>query len=447
MHIKVVDVSARGSGVTYRLAYSNAIKKYLLGDTFFVQYDSHVETSGVDQSILVIPVVSMLAPVAWALGADLELDALDETYLHSLDKVRRVLTTWYPRFSCSGVLNVRNVVRNQFGGTRTCLLFSGGVDAFTSYTRHRDEKPDLVSVWCHDPRLHEEEKWECVKAAARWLSERDGVTSLQVKSNLTQINDRLLNHVFGVSWYAHVAHGLLQLSLCAPITAVRDIGRVRIASGSPQDRLYPWGSHPSIDNNVAWAGVVATHDAVEMSRQEKLRYMCATDRDCLTKLKVCHTHPLNCAKCEKCFRTIVGLCIEGVDPRDCGFHADDRTLNNIRRSIVAGKMPTPGSEMVEWEVLQRCLAEETGPNFIGSREFFTWLRSYDFSRHRIRRWRRTRWVYLLEWMRFLRSMRSGKVTMQHLKYVRYWAICRLHLIQYHGRRVIAGKLGFLRPPA
>jgi hypothetical protein len=449
MHIRVVDVSAKGSGVSYRLAYSSPIKKYLLEDTFFVQYDGHVETANIQQSILVIPVVSMLAPVAWALGADLEVDALDETYLRSLEKVRKVLTTWYPRFSNSGALNVRSVVRNQFGGMRTCLLFSGGLDAFTSYTRHRDEKPDLVSVWCHDPRLHEEEKWACVMAAARWLSERDGVTSLQIKSNLMDINDRLLNHVFGLSgsWYGQVAHGLLLLSLCAPITAARDIGRVRIGSGSAQNRLHPWGSHPSIDNNVSWAGVAVTHDAIEMSRQQKIRYMCAADRDCLTKLKVCHIYPLNCAKCEKCFRTIAGLCMEGVDPRDCGFNADDRTLNNIRRSIVEGKMPTHGGgELVEWEDLQRHLPEETGPDVIGSREFFTWLRGYDFSQHRLRKWRRYRWVYLLELLRFSHSIRSGRVTRQHLKYLRYSAICRLHLALYHGRRVMADKLRFLRPP-
>jgi hypothetical protein len=450
MHIRIVDVSAEGGRASYRLAYSSPLRKYLLRDTFFVQYDGRVETAGIHQSVLVIPVVSMMAPVAWALGADLEVDMLDETYLRSLGRIREVLTGWYPRFSTSGDIDVGSVVRNQFGGTRTCLLFSGGLDAFTSYTRHRDEKPDLVSVWCHDPRLHEEEKWACVKAAARWLSERDGVASLQVKSNLTSINDRLLNHVLGLSgsWYGQVAHGLLLLSLCAPITAVRDIGRVRIGSGNPQNKLSPWGSHPSIDNNVSWADVAATHDALELSRQEKIRYMSAVDRECLTKLKVCHTYPQNCGKCEKCFRTIAGLCVEGVDPRECGLNADNKTFDNIKRSILAGKMPSHGGgEQVEWEGIQRHIPVETGPDMIGSREFFTWLKGYDFSRHRINRPRRNRWVRWLEFLRFSHSIRSGRVTREHLRYLHYWTVCRLHLVLYHGRRVLAGKLGFLPPPA
>ncbi|MDM7998887.1 MAG: hypothetical protein QUS33_02505 [Dehalococcoidia bacterium] len=447
MDIKVVDVSAKDSTVTYRLAYPSGVKKYLLSDTFFVKYDGQIEVARIDRSILAIPLVSMLAPVCWALGADLELDALDEAYLHCLDKVRRVLTTWYPRFSNLGTINVKTPVKNQLGGTRACLLFSGGLDAFTSYTRHRDEKPDLVSIWCHDPRLHEEEKWNCVLAAARWLCERDGVTSLQVKSDLTDINDRLLNHVFGVSWYAQVAHGLLQLSLCAPITAVRNAGKVYIASSCRQDRLYPLGSHPAIDNNVTWAGVVVTHDGGEMSRQQKMRYMRTADRDCLTKLKVCHIYPQNCAKCEKCFRTITGLCMEGLNPRDCGFNVDDKTLKRIRQSIIMGKMPMPGSEKVEWEELQRCVPVETGADIIGSREFLTWFRAYDFSQHRIDKGRRRQWVYWLEWLRFVHSAKPGRVTGELLKYVRYWIVCRLHLIVYHGRSVLARKLRFIRPPA
>ena len=131
----------------------------------------------IPQSILAIPVVSMIAPIAWAIGADIEIDALDETYLRSLNNVRKVLTEWYPRFSTSGTLNVRNVVRNQFGGTRTGLLFSSGLDSLTSYSMHKDEKPDLIAVWARDPLLHEEEKWARVMAAAQWLGKRDGVAS------------------------------------------------------------------------------------------------------------------------------------------------------------------------------------------------------------------------------------------------------------------------------
>jgi len=446
MLIRVVDVSANGNGVSYRLAYSRPVKKYLLEDTFFVQYDGHVETTNIQQSILVIPVVSMIAPIAWAIGADIEMDALDETYLRSLDNVRKVLTNWYPRFSSSGTLNVSNVVRNQFGGSRTGLLFSGGLDAFTSYTRHKDEKPDLISVWDWDPQLHEEDKWAYVIRAARWLAERDGVTSLQVRSNLTYINERLLNYEFGFSsWYGEVAHGLLLLSMCAPITAARDIGRLLIGSSTPQDRLEPWGSHPSIDNNVSWAGIAATHDAIEMSRQQKIRYMCAADQECLTKLKVCHIYPLNCAKCEKCFRTIVGLCMEGIDPRDCGFNVDEKKLNKIRQSILTGKMPASRSEMIEWTEMQRYLPQETGPDVIGSREFFTWFRGYDFSQHRLRKWRWLPWIAWLELLRLSHSIRSMQVTREHLKYLRYWAVCALHATLYRGRGVLAATLRFHRP--
>ena len=446
MLIRVIDVSANGNEVSYRLSYSRPVKKYLLDENFFVRYDNHVETASIPQSILVIPVVSMIAPIAWAIGADIEIDALDETYLRSLNNVRKVLTEWYPRFSTSGTLNVRNVVRNQFGGTRTGLLFSSGLDSLTSYSMHKDEKPDLISVWARDPQLHEGGKWACVMAAAQSLGKRDGVASLQIKTDLTYISDPLLSLEFGLSsWYADVAHGLLLLSVCAPITAARDIGRVLIASGTPPDRLEPWGSHPAIDNNVSWARVIATHDALDMSRQDKIRYMCAEDPECLTKLKVCHFHPLNCGMCEKCLRTIAGLCIEGIDPRNCGFKVDDKTLNNVKRSIVTGRMAASKAELGDWTDMQRFLTEEPGPDVIGSRDFLTWLRGYDFSRYRIGKWRSKLLWARLDLLLLYHFITANHMTRQNLKYLRYLAVCYLHVTLYRGRHLLAASLRFRRP--
>jgi hypothetical protein len=446
MKISVIDISANGNEVSYRLSYSRPVKKYFFSDNYSVWYDKQIETASIPQSILAIPLVSVIAPVAWAIGADIEMEALDETYLRSLNDVRKVLTKWYSRFSTFGTLNVRNVVRNEFSGTRTGLLFSRGLDSFTSYVKHKDEKPDLISVWSEDPLLHEEEKWACVMAAARWLGERDGVASLKIKTDLSYINKLLLGSEFGFgNWYAQVAHGLQLLGMCAPITAARDIGRVLIASSFPQDQLIPWGSHPAIDNNVSWARVTVTHDAVEMSRQQKIRYVCAKDRECLTRLKVCHISPMNCGKCEKCLRTIVGLCMEGINPTDCGFEVDEKTLDNAKALFVAGKMPEQDELVGFWIEMQRLLPEEPGPDLIGWREFSAWLRGYDFSRQRRRTRRhftRRAWLHLL---RLSHSITPKHMTRQHLEYVRYFAICSLHVALYRGRHLLVAALRFRRP--
>ena len=446
MTISVIDVSANGSQVSYRLSYSRAVKKYFLNDNYFVRYDNRIDTANIPRSILVIPVVSVIAPVAWAIGADMEMEALDETYLRSLNEIRKVLTNWYPRFSTFGTLNVRNVVRNEFGGPRTGLLFSGGLDSFTSYVKHKEEKPDLISAWFEDPKLHEEEKWACVVAAAQWLGERDGLASLKIKTDLAYFNKLLLCDEFGFgNWYAQVAHGLQLLSMCAPITAARDIGRVLIASSFHQDQLIPWGSHPAIDNIVSWARVTATHDGVDMSRQQKMRYVCAKDQECLTKLKVCHIDPMNCGKCEKCLRTIVGLCIEGINPTNCRFEFDEKTLDNAKALFVAGKMPLPNEVVGYWTEMQRSLPEEPSRDVIGWREFSTWLRGYDFSRQRPRTWRRLPQRAGLHLLRFSRSITANHMTRQHLKFIRHFGICSLHVALYRGRHLLVAALRFRRP--
>lgn len=439
--IKVVDVCPEGSRVSYRLAYSKDIQKYLLKDSFFVHYAPPFEAGSIDQSILVIPLVATIAPVAWAVGADVEVDSLDDTFLQSLCAVREVLTKWYPCFSSSGSIKVRTTVRNRFEGTRTALLFSGGLDSLTSYATHRDDKPDLISLWSCSPRLHEDEQWADVLRCGRWLVERDGITHCLIRSDLTYYNERLLNFKFGFySWFAQVAHGLLLLGACAPITPTRGIRRVLIGSSNPHDRLEPWGSHPSIDNNVSWADVVAVHDNVEMSRQQKMRYMCAKSPQYLPRMKVCHMASPNCGQCEKCFRTIVGLCEEGVNPRDCGFRVDQKTLARVRKSILAGKMPRSSSEMIEWTDLQRHLRAMTRPDIIGSVEFFNWFRSYDFSQHRVSKRRTSLWDARLELLRLYHSMRSKPITRQHLEFLHYLVVCYLHTNASRVRRASASIL-------
>ena len=70
MRIEVADVGIYGNKLVFKLDYSKPLRKYFVQKTFFVEYDRQLDISNVDESILVIPVISMIAPVAWAVGAD-----------------------------------------------------------------------------------------------------------------------------------------------------------------------------------------------------------------------------------------------------------------------------------------------------------------------------------------------------------------------------------------
>jgi hypothetical protein len=139
------------------------------------------------------------------------------------------------------------------------------------------------------------------------------------------------------------------------------------------------------------------------------------------------------------------LCIEGIDPRNCGFKVDDKTLHNAKRSIITGRMAATKSELQYWIDMQRFLTEEPGPDVIGSREFLTWLRGYDFSRYRRVKWRSKPVQVRLALLVLYQFFTAKHMTRQNLKHLRYSALCGLHVALYRGRHLLVAPLRFCRP--
>src|SRR3989304_7688990 len=99
MKIQITNVNVSDNKLLFKFEYSKSLRKYFLKDSFFVHYYHELDINNVNEGILVIPIVSMIAPVAWAVGADIQVDTLDETYLHSLTKIKQIFRSFYPQFS------------------------------------------------------------------------------------------------------------------------------------------------------------------------------------------------------------------------------------------------------------------------------------------------------------------------------------------------------------
>ncbi|MEM2506518.1 MAG: hypothetical protein QXF61_05690, partial [Nitrososphaeria archaeon] len=127
------------------ISCSRNIEKYFWRKSFWVKYD--VDITGVDESILNIPVLSNVVTVAWATGADVYVGKLDKSYFEALENVRLVFKRWYPKLPFSTKIYVEKLVSNNFQMKNVGLLFSGGVDSFASYIKHREKKPSLIMIW------------------------------------------------------------------------------------------------------------------------------------------------------------------------------------------------------------------------------------------------------------------------------------------------------------
>ena len=311
-----------------------------------------------------------------------------------LSKIKPVFQEWYPQFSFSTKLYVKNIVSNQFDGGGYGLLFSGGVDSLTSFIRHKNKHPDLYTVWGADIPLHENDFWEKVRNRISLFSNQERVNVNFIKTNMQQLlNQSLLARDYNlIGWWGPVNHGLMLLGLVAPLTT-KGIGTVLIAATHTKDFKEPWGSHPSIDNNIAWGKCRVVHDGYELSRHEKIR--CITEHpEYLSHLRVCYSShsDYNCGRCEKCLRTITALILEGIDPKSCNFNIDEKIFRYIKDCLVKGRLYMGADEIFMWKDIQKHIPKQFNSDMCGSKEFFTWFNNFDISKYKMNKLRYFLWT-------------------------------------------------------
>ncbi len=78
---------------------------------------------------------------------------------------------------------------------------------------------------------------------------------------------------------------------------------------------------------MTWAKTSVVHDGYQLTRQDKVDLIAAYSGAYRKNinLRVCYSElnqGLNCGKCEKCYRTILGLILAGENPNNFGFSVD-----------------------------------------------------------------------------------------------------------------------------
>jgi len=367
--------------VSYDVSCTSEMRKYFSGRGMFITYDADI--SIVPNALLLIPVLSTLAPIAWALGADLSAHSIDAGFLRALGDIQRSFQRLHPEVSWSGDVFGDEVVdtRTSYPGRERAILFSGGVDSVTSAVVHREEKPLLVTVWGADLGLAQQRRWDQVSASNWKFAQERSFNISFIKTNFrTFFNSYRLKPKYAdhfPNWYSAFQQGLGLAGLCAPLSYLHDIGSIYVPSTHTADYSPAWGSHPEIDNRVAWASTRTVHDGYGMSRQKKLNLLANYIRaeDARLPLRVCWGKGENCSACEKCSITMIGLALEGLDPNDHGFRFNSHTLPHIRRQLERGRFSM--SDTLVWiltEIQQQPISDTDALRVEGLKEFHAWLK-------------------------------------------------------------------------
>lgn len=387
--LTVTDVRVDGGDLACTVSVPRTLRRFFRGDEFTVSYD--VDIAHVPEHVLTIPVLAHLCPVAWATGTDVHVGAVDRTFYDSLPVVRDALHEMYPEFvTTAGDVTATEIIdeRPDREFDETANLFTGGIDSLATYVRHREEDPTLLSVHGWVIAEDDPKRWAETKSYFEEFAEKRDLTHRSIRSNmLSFLNVPMLDahyrRYYGGSWYSHVGHGIGLLSLCAPLAYATGIGTLRIASTVPEEYGISWGSHPNIDENVGWTGTETAHDGIELERQEKVEriaeYVRETGDDDFT-IRTCLYDEAggNCNACEKCYRTMLGLRMAGLDPNEFGYDYSHDILPDIVAGFENAEWVLVEDKPFYWREIRSRLPEDDSDEPPEVRSFYEWLRNADF---------------------------------------------------------------------
>jgi hypothetical protein len=407
-YIRISQVKAVDNKLIIKLDLSEDVRHFFLRDNFVLHYDKCIDD--IDESILTIPPLFVVAPVAWAAGASVYVNRLDRSALNSLLRVRPIFRQWY-NFSSSGTIVAKDLVDNKFNNKQKALLFSGGLDSTASYIQHKEEYPTLITLLRGETYPYEDAYYNKVKNTFRKFAKEEGIKIHFIRTDLWDthsnvVNNELLTRQFGVlEWWMKVSHGLMILGFSAPLT-VKNIGTVYIASTFARDYEARTGngSHFLTRTNISWADVKVIYDGADFTRQEKIKYVLKENQGYCKNLRICSpvmnpgyykngssdSHDKNCGICQKCIESIIGLVLEGIDPAQCNFDINNSVLDYVKRLFKTRSLKSLAGEAPEfYRDIQRHISETTYDAGLDhqykTKKFFEWFKDYDISSYRKRK--------------------------------------------------------------
>jgi len=389
--IKISSVRASDNKLEVELDISKKIAKYFFKNHFEVTYDKNI--GNVDESILSIPAVCVTIQVAWATGADLYVEKLDETFLSSLPKIRKVFEGFYPKFSSSGDIHVQKIITNKFNNKQIATLFSGGLDSIVSYITQKDKHPILITIQQSTTSPQNKDHDSKMRNLHQKFAEQEGLRIHFIESDLLLIysdtlNNQLLAYDFETKdWAGYVNMGLVTTGLCAPLTGEK-IGRLVLASAYPKNYRQPDSAHFLDYIDFSWADINVFYDNSDLSRQEKIRHVLKLNPQYLKYLRSCifanqrRSDLKECGECIKCLRTIAGLILEGIDPNECNFDIKNDILDYIKTLFIKR---LKSSDIYFWKDIQNHIPNTIKDDEVSkkyhAKEFFEWFRGFELANY------------------------------------------------------------------
>lgn len=368
--LRIKQIRKAGNRLTVEICKEGLWKRYIQDDVFWAEYS--VDITSTPDAILIVPFLGNVLPIAWKYNLGIEVDELDKSFYDNLNKVLDGYKKMYPSYSFDGYLDVKRIIDNSnIDSKKEVCFFSGGVDAYYTYLRHKDTITGFCTVWGADVRLEDEQGWNNVSNLIEDMSSTFGVDKYMVKSNFKDmldgqnLSDDLCHH--GWNWWHEFQHGMGLISLMAPIAYIDKINKIYIASSyTAEVKNLTCASDPSIDNFISFNNCEVIHDGFESNRQKKIEYIVNYKKktNIPVELRVCWISKggKNCCVCEKCCRTMVGILLEDGNINEMGFQG-----RNANSKCISYNMRYRNYGLYrDWDLLQNVFHQKYDDNSVPS---------------------------------------------------------------------------------
>lgn len=337
--VSLIKISVSATQVAYEFTTEGEISKVFKGKPLF-KIDYYEDISNVPESILAIPFLVNVLPIAWVYDANIYVPDIDKNFLDNLPKIKNGYKKMFPKVSLGGSIKYSRVSRNDAkeDSRASGLMFSGGVDATSSLITmmKSGQRPRLITIWGADVRLQDVDGWTEKSGHTEYIGEILGLEASLIKStfrnflNESLLTDKVIKNA-GDNWWHGFQHGIGIIGHAAPISFLHGIGEVHIAASFVSGDNVTCASDPSIDEHLHMGETRVVHNGYDMTRQDKVanihRYVSTDSSIKSLPIKVCWKSEgaKNCGICEKCMRTSAEIIAEGGDASAYGIEKFDPT--------------------------------------------------------------------------------------------------------------------------
>ena len=243
---------------------------------------------------------------------------------------------------------------------RTASFFSGGVDSFYTYLKHKEDPADdgrintlILANYTDVDRSHPE-VWDRTLQNISAIAAAEDVELVVVRSNIHALLEPILSWDYG--------HGGCLAALGLTLRgAVRQVYVPSTLSVEEMVEQVPIGTSPAIDGHWSTESLSFVHDGTEATRLDKVVLQIAGSPLALEHLRVCYKNKdgaYNCGKCDKCMRTMVNLYIAAA------LHQSRTFPHRIDPELIAAEptMAVTGGDSFHKENLQALREKNLAPD-------------------------------------------------------------------------------------